>query len=348
MRSKVPATLFAILAMLAFGLAACGSDDDEGASTDTSEPAAEEPAAEEPAAEEPADEGPETVRVTTIGFCNEFYLWWAEEKGVFEEYGIQIEYVQTAGGSAGLAAIMSDSADFSFTNGFTALLSFSQGFPIRFVSGAYESTVAPTPPANGIGVQTDSDLQGPEDLVGKKVGVNELGGINQIMTSEWFRINGVDPQDVNFVALPFQELAPAVIDGSIDAAQIPAVNILSNPEQLRSLGDPFQEVGKVLFAGYLTTESYLAEHADAAEAFQAALSESVAAVKDPANADEAFAIAGERCNQDPEFLKNSPQQDYTADVDPALLTTMAELLIKEGQLREVPDIETLVPEFARP
>jgi len=292
---------------------------------------------------------PRTIKVTTLGLCNEVYLPWAQEKGIFEKHGLKVETVRTAGGAAGVAAIVSGSADFSFTNGYTAIISFSQNFPVRFVAGAYETPLPPKPEPNGLIVKADSPYREAKDLVGKRIGVNELGGVNQIATSAWLRKSGIDPKSVRFVALPFPELVPAVVQGRIDATQVPLQSIARQPPgTVRSLGDPFRlGLGKIVFAGYLTTKDFLDKNQPVVEAFQRALAESVKQVKDPANADAQFAVAAKYCNQDAALLSRMPQQEYEAFIDFETLRHMAETLVVEGPLQAAPNLEPFVPAFAR-
>ncbi len=298
-------------------------------------------------ATQPSDEL-SPVRVTSIGFCNEVYLWWGQEHGIFADHGLDVELVPSQGGAAAVAAVMSEATDFAFTNGFTSLISLSQGFPLKFVSAAYESAPPGQPQVQGVWVSADSDIQSAEDLVDKRIGVNELGGINQIVTSQWLRAMGVDPKDVNFVALPLPQLAAAVADGQIDAAQVPIQNLGESADVLRSLGDPYQDgPGRVLFAGYVTTQKWFEENADLAEAFHASLAESMEQIQSEEFSEAAFELAAANCNQDPEVLASLPQNPYTADVDVELLGSMGEMLVEEGLLREAPDISEFVPEFAQ-
>lgn len=276
-------------------------------------------------------------------------MYWGIEKGKFAEHGLEVELIRTAGGAAGIAAIVSDSADFSFTNGFTAINSFVAGFPVRFISNGYEIPLPPKESTNVVAVRGDSDIQSPQDLVGKKLAVNELAGVNQIVVSAWLEINGVDYQDVNFVALPFPELVPALLAGNVDAIQVTRSNVAGLDEgEYRDLGDPYRDgVGNIVFAGYLVTEDYLAANEPTVTAFHEALVEIVDEIEEPANFDEVQEISAEYCGQDPEALKMTPPNEFEAKVDMELLDKMSGILVSQGYQREPPDLEPLVPEFAR-
>jgi len=334
-RSRSMVVGLTLTAMIA---GACGGDDGDASDADTSSGGTEAP----------AEAGLTKVKATTLGLCNESNMYWGVEQGVFEKHGLEVELVRSAGGAAGVAALMSGAVDFSFTNGFTSIISFTQGFPLRFASSAYEIAMPPLPKVSSLAVKADSPLQSAKDVVGKRVGVNELGGVNQIAVNQWLRKGGVDPKDVNFVALPFSELVSAVGAGRIDVAAVPLANILSQPTVYRSLGDPFVEgVGNVVFAAYLVTEEFLEDNEETAKAFLAAMDESTTAAEDPANAQALAEASAKRCGGDASVLIKQLHNDYEAYVDYDLLKDMAGVLVEEGMLREVPDIEQLVPEFAR-
>lgn len=350
-------SLLAVVAALSLVAAACG-DDDSSSSSDTA-PATTQAAAttaapaataapstaapETSAAPEPA--GPTKVRVTTLGLCNEVPVYWAIDKGIFARNGLEVELVRVTGGSASLAGIIGGSAEFAFTNAFTSILAYTQGFPIHYVATAYNTTEDPLPETNTVIVSADDPATGAADMKGYRIGVNELGGVNQIVTSAWLRQNGIDPTEVNFVALPFPELVPAVIAGRVDAAQVPFTSAAAGGADVKILADPYREgVGKVVFAGYLVTSDFLEENEAAVKNYLKSLDEANAELL---ATDERFTVAAGYCPTPAEALATQPEQEYLAPVDFDLMNRVAEILVREGQLRELPDISGLIPEWAR-
>ena len=295
--------------------------------------------------EAPEPEGPTTVRVTSLGLCNEISVFWARDKGIFEANGIEVELVRTQGGAGSLAAIIGGSADAAFTNAFSTIIAYNQGFPISWIATAYNTTEEPLPVASAVIAGTPTGIQGPEDLVRKRIGVNELGGVNQIVTSVWLRKNGVDPTEVNFVALPFPELVPAVVSGRLDAAQVPLSMAARAGDDVVIMDDPYREgTGKVVFAGYVVTNDWLAANPDTARAFLASL--------DQANAEllateERFEVMGANCPVPANVLANQAEQEYKAPVDFELMNKIASILVDEGILGEAPDLDGLIPEWSR-
>lgn len=305
--------------------------------------AAEEAATTTTAAPEP--EGPTTVRITSLGLCNEISVFWARDKGIFAANGIEVELVRTQGGAGSLAAIIGGSADAAFTNAFSTIIAYNQGFPISWIATAYNTTEEPLPVASAVIAGAATGIQGPQDLIRKRIGVNELGGVNQIVTSVWLRKNGVDPTEVNFVALPFPELVPAVVSGRLDAAQVPLSMAARAGDDVVIMEDPYREgTGKVVFAGYVVTNDWLEENPDTARAFLASLEQANAELL---ATDERFEVMAANCPVPAVALANQAEQEFLAPVDFELMNKIAGILVDEGILREAPDLNDLIPEWSR-
>lgn len=289
-------------------------------------------------------DGPTKVGVTTFG-C-ELWNTWAEAKGIYAKHGLEVEFVKSTGGSAAIAAVLSGAADFAYVNGFTAINAYHTGFPIQMVSGAQVNALPPAEPAQGVFVAKDSDIKEAKDLVGKKIAVNEINGINQIATSVWLKSNGVEPDQVQFVALPFAEQITAVLNGNVAAAQMGYQLLDARADQVRSIADPFATAGRLYISTYVASKEFVAK-SDAAERFHKALSEALRQVEDPANRDEAFKLLSE-CNKVPaETLAKQPQNANEPVVDMTVLNAMAKQMVELKLLPQQPDLEPFVPQFAR-
>lgn len=291
-------------------------------------------------------DGPTQVKVTTFG-C-EIWNLYAEDAGLFGDNDLDVEFVQSTGGSANIAAVVSGAADFGYVNGYTAVNAFSTGFPIRMVSGANVNALPPAEPSQGLFVTTGSSIQTAQDLVGAKVAVNEINGLNMIVTQAWLAANGVDPTDVQFVALPFGDQVPAVLNGTVDAAQLGYSLLGDNDGAVRSIVDPFAESGEVYIATYVATQEFT-ESGDTAERFHTALTTAMDEMNsDPAALDRGFDLLAECQDAPVETLREQPQNVMDPVVDLATLEDMAGQMVDQGLLRETPDLDAFVADFTRP
>jgi NitT/TauT family transport system substrate-binding protein len=292
--------------------------------------------------------GPVALRVTTLNLCNEISVWWAQDKGIFAKNKLNISLVKASGGAAGLAAVQGGSADLTFTNPFSTMLAEKSGIALRWVATAYGTPKTGDPASNAILVKQDSSIHTGKDLEGKRVAVNELGGINQTIVQQYVTNAGGDPAKVKFVALPFSELASSVSSGKTDAAQTPAQ--YANSPGVRSLGDPYIVVGNgksLVFAGYVGTAKFVDKNTEVMKNFLASLKEADEAINDPANKDEKFRIESSHCGQDASKLAKDPENPYFATVPLDAMQRMAQILVDQHQLEAAPDVQALVPEYSR-
>ncbi|MFD6883426.1 ABC transporter substrate-binding protein [Rhodococcus sp. NPDC060084] len=291
--------------------------------------------------------GPASLSITTLGLCNEVAVYWAQEKGVFADHGLDVDFVRVQGGAAGLSALQSGEVDVTFIDPFVTMRAIDQGIDLKWVATAYETPTDPNNAMNSVAVKNGSAFTDAKSLEGKTIGVNEIAGINQIITSEWMRVNGADPSTVEFVALPFPDLAPAVATGRIDAAQITEANML--PElDLVSLGNPYVAAGggeSLVFAGYVAAANDAEHRPEVFRSFQAALVDSVQQIGESGNEDARLAVESAACKRDVEALKALTAPPYIATVNMAALDRNAELLKREGLLENPPPASSYVPEF---
>jgi len=306
------------------------------------------PGADDPSEVDPnTPAGPAALSVTTLGLCNEVVVYWAQEKGVFADHGLEVDLVRVQGGAAGLSALQSGEVDLTFIDPFVTMRAIDQGIDLEWVATAYETPTDPSNAMNSVAVKNGSPFVDAASLEGKKIGVNEIAGINQIVTSEWMRVNGADPSTVEFVALPFPDLAPAVAAGRIDAAQITEANML--PElDLVSLGNPYVAAGggqPLVFAGYVAASDDAERRPEVFRSFQAALQESIEQIEEPGNEDARLAVESAACKRDVEALKALTSPPYIATVNTAALDRNAELMKREGLLENPPAASSYVPEF---
>ncbi|MFI5426316.1 ABC transporter substrate-binding protein [Aeromicrobium sp. UC242_57] len=323
-RKNRAVALAATIGLAAATLAACGSDKDSASAQDSG-----------------------TLRITTLGLCNETSVYWAEKNGIFEDNGLKVELVKSTGGAAALTALQSGDIDLAFTNPFSTMIARSQGIDVRWIATAYETTSVKGEGTNAMAVTEDSGITKASDLNGKTIGVNEIGGINEIITTEWLTINGADASSVKFVALPFNELASSVANGKIDSAQIPAQNV--DPKLgLTSLEDPYVAVGNgkgLVFAGYVATSKNATSKEKSLKAFQDSLITAVDEYTAPENADAKYALQSEKCKQDAAYLKSLKENIYEARVDTEAIARMGKILEEQERLDGPAEIDDLVPSY---
>lgn len=136
----------------------------------------------------------------------------ASEIGFFKEEGLDVR-VQTMSGAGQVAQLLAaGSIEIGGITPEPILTSINQGYDFRIVYNLVRE------PTGAIGVPEDSPINGLADLAGKRLGVQSLGSSNIILTNALLPRVGVDPKDVQYLAVgvgaqAYQALTAGHVDG---------------------------------------------------------------------------------------------------------------------------------------
>jgi NitT/TauT family transport system substrate-binding protein len=141
-------------------------------------------------------------------------LYVAKDQGILAKHGLDIDMTLTTNGSLISAALVSGSAQIGGPTPTILLQANEEGLDLVVVAG---TNVYPLSFPSGVLAAADSNLHGPKDLQGKRVGVPGLGGIIDVLTRKWVQSNGVDYHKVNWVEIGFPQMADALKSHLVDA-----------------------------------------------------------------------------------------------------------------------------------
>lgn len=136
----------------------------------------------------------------------------ASEIGFFAEEGLEVR-VQTMQGAGQVAQLLAaGSIEIGGVTPEPILTSIDQGYDFRIVYNLVRE------PTGAIGVPVDSPINGMQDLAGKRLGVQSLGSSNIVLTNALLPRVGVDPKDVQYLAVgvgaqAYQALVAGHVDG---------------------------------------------------------------------------------------------------------------------------------------
>lgn len=189
-------------------------------------------------------------------------LYLAEEKGWFDEAGLQFEYVPGAGGGEAVKNIVTGQADIAFANLEAVLLAAEQGEKLKIIYNIYPENIF-----NLVSLK-ESNIQSIQDLKGKTLGVYSLSSGTYHNLLMMLSKSGMSEEDVEIVATGVLNFAPlmegqvaataATDTGLYDAKQkgLGEVNVLYAKDSLNTPSDVF-----------VVTESTYTEKKDAIKRF---------------------------------------------------------------------------------
>ena len=205
----------------------------------------------------------------------------AKDQGIFERHGLDVDMSIAQNGSVISAALAADQAQIGTPTPPVLLQANEQGLDLVTVAGA---TVLPFPAgAAGVIARDGSNLKGPQDLVGHKVGVPGFGGSFDVVTRYWVKANGGDYKKVNWVELQFPQMGDALKSGLVDAA------LAVNPFYARILdsklgtdiGSPWSSAPNgTMIVLYAAKRDWATKNKEAVAGFRASLAEAIAYIGD--------------------------------------------------------------------
>ena len=129
------------------------------------------------------------------------------------------------------------------------------------------------PDNSGMAVRANSDIQRAADLAGKKISVGLINSINHIHMIEWLKKAGVDAKTVQFIEIPFPQMADALLQNRLDAvwAVEPFLTIMRKSGNVRIIGYPYQDnVPNMDITAFFAKETWLKANSDVARRFRRA------------------------------------------------------------------------------
>ena len=201
-------------------------------------------------------------------------VYYAQELGLFKKAGFDVDITTLNVGATIAAGVNAGSFDIAQSAVSALALAHLKGISVAIVAagGAYNSKN----PTSQLIVAKNSPIQKPADLVGKIVAVNALKSITSIAVDAWLDANGVKPDSVKFVELPFSETNVALQSGRIDAAftaepssRRRALRTARASSAIRTM----RSAPNFLISCWYTTTEYAKAHPDIVKKFAAVMAE---------------------------------------------------------------------------
>lgn len=164
--------------------------------------------------------GAETLRVGDTAGVPSLFLLYGVERGHFEKQGLDLEVEQSSGGSTVLPALMSGDLDVAGSNVVSVMIAADSGLPISMVAAGTSTADTTEEDFSAIVVLPESPTKEVADLKGKRVAVNTLKNINDIVIGGQLEKAGLQHDGATFVEIPFPEMSAALDRGDVDAAMM--------------------------------------------------------------------------------------------------------------------------------
>ncbi|HZU06263.1 MAG TPA: ABC transporter substrate-binding protein [Chloroflexota bacterium] len=176
----------------------------------------------------------------------------AHEQGFFRDVGLEVEFKNFEGGVQALRGGIAGGLDVAGTSTDPIIAAVARGASVKVI-GTYA-------PKLSVVMVAQEDIRTAADLRGKKIGIQEVGGFNEVMSRAVLATVGMGPNDVQYVTVSTAGRVPALVSKQIDAA------ILHIDQYYRAMetNPNFTVVAKLWevlprwwYSGYMVTEQQI-------------------------------------------------------------------------------------------
>jgi NitT/TauT family transport system substrate-binding protein len=225
---------------------------------------------------------PATVRVVTPPLTNYTPLLVARDKGWFAEEKLSVTWSTVTQTAVSIEAVYGGSAEFGGGGVLEPMIARGNGLDVMLALPTARIRSAP-PDNSAMVVRANSDIQGAADLAGKKISVGLINSINHVHMVEWLRKRGVDAKTVQFIEIPFPQMADALLQNRLDAvwAVEPFLTIMRKSGNVRVIGYPYQDnLPDMDLTAFFAKETWLKANADLARRYKRAYQRGVTHLND--------------------------------------------------------------------
>ncbi|QBE49051.1 ABC transporter substrate-binding protein [Leucobacter triazinivorans] len=230
-------------------------------------------------APEGSDGTPEvsSVRISGIQGPGTVPLQLASEQTA-AEYGLEVEPVYVDNSGVAVTSVISGDTAAANSSYFGVIDAINQGLPIVVIAEGWAST----PDTGSLEALPDSGIASLADLEGRTVNVISLTSSHAIKLRHAMLAEGLDPDAVDWVELPYGEVAAALEQGTIDASSAVGPTLAA----VRGLGSTTVfdygagEYTGMAESGWIASQTYADENPATVRAIQCTLLEAQGALVD--------------------------------------------------------------------
>ena len=264
----------------------------------------------------------------------------AMDQNIFQKRNIHVTPTLIPSSTAVMGALVSESVEIAGMSSITFLQGYESGIPIVMIAGAH---ALPTPMHIGILARTGSGVKAPKDLVGRKVGLANIGSILNLVGNGWLMDNNVDPGKITYVEIPWSQQPDVLKSGQIDAVLTadPFHSRIKSTEIGYEFGDIYERAPPgTLLTTYVATRAWAEKNPGALRDFRAAIQDANDFIS--ANPDSARASLIKWAKLPPEIGNTLPIPNFKVEVGAEQTGWLVELGKRQSQLQGGADVSTMI------
>lgn len=320
----------AVLLLALLTLAGCGALGDNSSSSNNNQGSGGAPGAPEKA----------SLKIAVLPTMDIVPLQMAIDSGFFKEVGLDVTTVTAASGADCVAKLVSGDVDISFASWTPFFVAQSKGAAdIKLVADA--TTSAP-----GYAVVTtmpNSSLQSIKDLPGKRVAITAKLTMAHLLVQAQLKAAGLDPNGVQYVELPFPQMAPALQAGQIDAAFMvePFIQGAVKSANVRTLFDTSTgPTADIPLTGYAAKAGFASGNKNTIQAFQRALKKATDLAKTDRSKVDPLLV--KIAKVDEETAHKTVLANFVSSLDPTKIQKVVDVMVEFKALDKRLEVKDMI------
>jgi NMT1/THI5 like len=217
------------------------------------------------------------------------------------------------------------------------MIASTQGIPVNAVAASEVEGTSEADNWQNILVKGNSSIQTPADLAGKTIAVNALKGVGEVMIKAALKKEGVNPNSIRLLAMPFPTMRTALRNGQVDAIWVPEpfLSQALNLDGARIVMAPGPVLGKFWpIGGYAATISWTKQNPSLFKKFRTAINKSLTYAQSHPSEIRDLLPAG---------TQNVRLPIWSPIIDRAKLKQLAAYTKEFGVIDKLPNLTQLVP-----
>jgi len=185
------------------------------------------------------------------------------------QYGLALEFVPADNSGVAITQVVAGDVASANASYFGVIDAIAQGLPLVVAAEGWAST----PETGFLMARAGSGIESLADLPGRTVNAISLTSSHSIKLHDAMLAEGLDPASVNWVELPYSEVAAAFDQGTIDASSavgptLAAVRGAGATAVFDYGADAYEGMAE---SGWITSTDFAARHPNTVAAFQCAI-----------------------------------------------------------------------------
>jgi NitT/TauT family transport system substrate-binding protein len=281
------------------------------------------------------------VRIATSPAESYAQAFFAQDTGLFQKAGLNVEVQLLSTGSAVSAGVAGGAVDVGVATTVNLANAIVRGIPFVLIAPAIITTAKV--PGGLLCVAKSSPIRTAKDLEGKIIAVPALKQLADLAARVWLAKGGADVSRVQIVETAFSDMGPGIERGTYAAAIIsePALTNAMSRNNLRSLADPYQAIApEYMVAGWFTTAQFAQKNPEIVRKVAAALTEAGRWAN--THHTETAAIVARITKVDLETIRNGIRPIYGEEIRPAEIQPQLDAALKFGFLSRAVNASELI------